>query len=145
MFDAPHGAVVAACMPAAIAINVKALREREPEHDSLKRYTEVAVMLTGCVQITFLSYLLPRARPPALLRCVQHTGFFDSGIRVSTEVLTSFGAMQLAQGRQRYRRGRRTLARGDERQDECPWPLALVGSNVFSCCWHCIALVFRLC
>eukprot|EP01043_Picozoa_sp_COSAG02_P040562 COSAG02_NODE_3293_length_6997_cov_1.765729_9_plen_88_part_00 len=55
MFDAPHGAVVAACMPAAIAINVKALREREPEHDSLKRYTEVAVMLTGCVQFAFLS------------------------------------------------------------------------------------------
>ena len=49
MFDAPHGAVVAACMPAAIAINVKALREREPKHASLKRYTEVAVMLTGCV------------------------------------------------------------------------------------------------
>ena len=48
MFDAPHGAVVAACMPAAVSINVKALREREPEHDSLKRYTEVAVMLTGC-------------------------------------------------------------------------------------------------
>ena len=47
MFDAPHGAVVAACMPAAIAINVAALREREPTHDSLSRYTQVAVMLTG--------------------------------------------------------------------------------------------------
>lgn len=59
MFDAPHGAVVAACMPAAIAINVKALREREPDHDSLKRYTEVAVMLTGCVQLLFLRAALP--------------------------------------------------------------------------------------
>ena len=34
MFDAPHGAVVAACMPAAFSINVKALRDRDPEHVS---------------------------------------------------------------------------------------------------------------
>lgn len=57
MFDAPHGAVVAACMPAAVAINIKALREREPEHDSLRRYTDVAVMLTGCVQLTVVRLL----------------------------------------------------------------------------------------
>ena len=47
MFDGPHGAVVAATMPAAITINVRALRAREPQHDSLRRYTEVARMLTG--------------------------------------------------------------------------------------------------
>ena len=62
-------------MPAAIAINVKALREREPDHDSLKRYTEVAVMLTGCVQLLFLWAALP-------LLELQHRAMHDQRFQI---------------------------------------------------------------
>jgi alcohol dehydrogenase class IV len=38
MFEAPHGAVCAALLPHAIDVNIRALREREPESDALRRY-----------------------------------------------------------------------------------------------------------
>ena len=47
MFDAPHGAVCAALLPHVMAANVAALRERAPEHPSLRCYDEVARLLTG--------------------------------------------------------------------------------------------------
>jgi len=37
MFNGPHGAVVAACLPAAIRVNVRALRARDPSSAALKR------------------------------------------------------------------------------------------------------------
>ena len=46
-FPAPHGAVCAAILPHAIRGNVRALRERAPESDSLRRYQTVAQLLTG--------------------------------------------------------------------------------------------------
>lgn len=46
-FPAPHGAVCAAMLPHAMAVNVKALREREPSHQALLRFREIAGMLTG--------------------------------------------------------------------------------------------------
>jgi alcohol dehydrogenase class IV len=47
MFPAPHGAVCAAVLPHATAINVEALRSRAPESQALRRYDEVARLLTG--------------------------------------------------------------------------------------------------
>lgn len=45
-FPAPHGAVCAALLPNAMAINIRALRQRAPERESLDRYQTVARVLT---------------------------------------------------------------------------------------------------
>jgi alcohol dehydrogenase class IV len=47
MFPAPHGAVCAALLPHVMETNIHALRQREPESQSLSRYKEVARLLTG--------------------------------------------------------------------------------------------------
>jgi alcohol dehydrogenase class IV len=47
MFPAPHGAVCARLLPPVMAVNVRALRERQPDSAALRRYDEVARMLTG--------------------------------------------------------------------------------------------------
>jgi alcohol dehydrogenase class IV len=47
MFPAPHGAICAALLPHAMAINIEALHARAPESAALKRYGEVACLLTG--------------------------------------------------------------------------------------------------
>ena len=47
MFPAPHGAVCAAMLPHAIEINIRALRERSPASQALRRYEEVARLVTG--------------------------------------------------------------------------------------------------
>jgi len=47
MFPAPHGAVCAALLPHVMEANIRALRERDPEHPSLERYRTVAYLLTG--------------------------------------------------------------------------------------------------
>lgn len=46
MFDAPHGAVCAALLPAGMGANIAALREREPKSNALERYREIARNLT---------------------------------------------------------------------------------------------------
>jgi len=46
-FDAPHGAVCAAFLPHVMLVNVGALLERQPDSPSLRRYDEVARILTG--------------------------------------------------------------------------------------------------
>jgi alcohol dehydrogenase class IV len=47
MFDAPHGAVCAALLTAALDVNLRAVRERLPKHDVLARFDELAALLTG--------------------------------------------------------------------------------------------------
>jgi alcohol dehydrogenase class IV len=47
MFQAPHGAVCAALLPASLEVNLRALRARAPQHPSLSRFQEVAALLTG--------------------------------------------------------------------------------------------------
>jgi len=47
MFPAPHGAVCAAILPHAMAINVEALASRMPQSVSLSRYAEIARIVTG--------------------------------------------------------------------------------------------------
>jgi alcohol dehydrogenase class IV len=45
--SAPHGAVCAAVLTAAMDVNLRALRERAPDHSALQRIAEVASLLTG--------------------------------------------------------------------------------------------------
>lgn len=47
MVDAPHGAVCAALLAPVVEANVRALRQREPAAAGLRRYAEVARLLTG--------------------------------------------------------------------------------------------------
>jgi alcohol dehydrogenase class IV len=47
MYPAPHGAVCAAFLPAVMAANLRALRQRQPDAAALARYREVAALLTG--------------------------------------------------------------------------------------------------
>jgi alcohol dehydrogenase class IV len=47
MFGAPHGAVCAALLPSVMSVNVRALRLREADREPLRRYDEVARILTG--------------------------------------------------------------------------------------------------
>ncbi len=47
MFDAPHGALCAALLPRVMHVNQRALRAREPQGEVLRRYDEVARILTG--------------------------------------------------------------------------------------------------
>lgn len=47
MFDAPHGGICARLLPFVMDMNVRALRQRQPEADFLRRYELVAQLLTG--------------------------------------------------------------------------------------------------
>jgi alcohol dehydrogenase class IV len=47
MFNAPHGAICAALLPHVMEVNLRALRQREPHSDSLRRYEEVGRLLAG--------------------------------------------------------------------------------------------------
>ncbi len=52
MFPSPHGAVCAAVLPHAMDVNVRALRQRAPGSDALRRYDVVGRLLTGNPQAT---------------------------------------------------------------------------------------------
>lgn len=47
MFHAPHGALCARMLPLVMETNMRALRERDPGNRALKRYDEIAKILTG--------------------------------------------------------------------------------------------------
>jgi alcohol dehydrogenase class IV len=46
MLRAPHGALCAAVLPAGVAINIRALRKRAPNHQGLQRYSDASRILT---------------------------------------------------------------------------------------------------
>lgn len=46
MYDAPHGAICAALLPHATAANIHALELREPGNPALRRYSEIAQMIS---------------------------------------------------------------------------------------------------
>ncbi len=52
MAAAPHGALCGRLLPYVMASNIHALRAREPEGPALRRYTEVAAILTGRLDAT---------------------------------------------------------------------------------------------
>ncbi len=47
MYTAPHGAICAAFLPHVMAVNLRALQQRQPGACTLARYREVAILLTG--------------------------------------------------------------------------------------------------
>lgn len=47
LFPAPHGAICAKLMAPVMEINLRALRERAPDHPALARYREASRILTG--------------------------------------------------------------------------------------------------
>jgi alcohol dehydrogenase class IV len=47
MFDAPHGAICAALLPEVMETNLRAIEQRTPDSPALKRFREVAQILTG--------------------------------------------------------------------------------------------------
>ena len=51
-FPAPHGAICAALLPHVMAANIHALRQRAAAGDALRRYGEVARLLTGNASAT---------------------------------------------------------------------------------------------
>jgi alcohol dehydrogenase class IV len=52
MFPAPHGAVCAALLPHVMAANLRALHARAPQSEAIRRYDEVARLLTGTAHAT---------------------------------------------------------------------------------------------
>jgi len=52
MFEAPHGAVCAALLPAVLRVNARALAARAPDSGALPRLRELAAMLTGRADAT---------------------------------------------------------------------------------------------
>ncbi len=51
-FPAPHGAVCAALLPHVMDANLRALRQRQPAADALRRYEEMARLMTGRADAT---------------------------------------------------------------------------------------------
>jgi alcohol dehydrogenase class IV len=51
-FHAPHGAVCAALLPHVMEANVRALRQRQPAAEPLRRFDEVARLVTGSATAT---------------------------------------------------------------------------------------------
>jgi alcohol dehydrogenase class IV len=47
MYPIPHGVACAALLPYVMAMNVRALKERQPDDEKLRRYDEVAKIITG--------------------------------------------------------------------------------------------------
>ena len=47
ILHAPHGALCARLLPLVMAANIKALETRQPQHQALRRYVEIAQILTG--------------------------------------------------------------------------------------------------
>jgi alcohol dehydrogenase class IV len=72
MWPAPHGAVCAALLPHGMGANMRALRERAPHSDTLRRYAAVARALTGRPDaqpedgVEFVRGLCARMRIPPL-------------------------------------------------------------------------------
>ncbi|WP_434382015.1 iron-containing alcohol dehydrogenase [Melittangium boletus] len=82
MFDAPHGAVCAALLPACLEVNLRALRSRAPDHPSLARFEELAGLLTGRAGasaedgITWVRELCAALRVPGL----KHYGLTETDV-----------------------------------------------------------------
>ncbi|MBC2737872.1 MAG: iron-containing alcohol dehydrogenase [Desulfobacteraceae bacterium] len=74
MVPAAHGMICAALLPPVMAANIQALTERDPDHPSLDRYRETAVLLTGRADATakdgvaWVRQLCHRLKVPSLER-----------------------------------------------------------------------------
>jgi alcohol dehydrogenase class IV len=75
MYSVPHGELCAALLPYVMAVNVRALRARQPQSPILQRYAEVAELLTGSSGaapedgIAWVDHLCHDLRIPRLRNC----------------------------------------------------------------------------
>lgn len=87
MIDAPHGAICACLLPAATAINIRTMSERQPDNPSLTRYKDAMQLLTGAATasledgLEWLSYLVEDLQIPGL----RQLGFSESMIEEAVE------------------------------------------------------------
>jgi alcohol dehydrogenase class IV len=95
-FEAPHGAVCGALLPATFEANWEALRQRDPDHPALARMTEVARLLTGDptanveAAVSWLKNLKESLRVPGLAPY----GLTDSQIPVLVEAAKKASSMR---------------------------------------------------
>jgi alcohol dehydrogenase class IV len=74
MWNAPHGALCAAMLPHAMEVNIEALRSRDPGSAALRRYDEIARLLTrrphaiGDDGVLWMAALCERLEIPPLSR-----------------------------------------------------------------------------
>jgi alcohol dehydrogenase class IV len=72
MFPGPHGAICARLLPYVMSMNIRALKQREPDNPALPRYDETAKILTGLSRagaedgITWVEELCSHLRVPPL-------------------------------------------------------------------------------
>lgn len=52
MLHAPHGVLCARFLPLVMEANIRAMKSRQPDHPALRRYVEIAQILTGDPQAT---------------------------------------------------------------------------------------------
>lgn len=52
MYNAPHGAACAALLPHVMEVNIQALRKRDPQGEALRRYEEIARLVTHIARPT---------------------------------------------------------------------------------------------
>jgi alcohol dehydrogenase class IV len=94
MFDAPHGAVCAALLPAGMRANIAALRDLEPRNPALDRYREIARILTNDPDaipedgVAWVRNLTARLSIPALasygIRASDTPGLVEKAARASS-------------------------------------------------------------
>ncbi|MDJ0722218.1 MAG: iron-containing alcohol dehydrogenase [Desulfobacterales bacterium] len=86
MIDAPHGMICAALLPAVMAANTAALRDRAPDSPALTRYREVAGLLTGRPDapiddgIAWVHRLVERLALPGLAALGLRRADFDAAV-----------------------------------------------------------------
>jgi alcohol dehydrogenase class IV len=72
MLHAPHGAICARLLPLVMEANLKTLQSRQPEHVAIKRYAEIAQIITGDIKasahdgVKWVSDLVDELKIPSL-------------------------------------------------------------------------------
>jgi alcohol dehydrogenase class IV len=96
MFPAPHGAACAAVLPHAMAVNVEALRSLAPDSTALRRYDEVARLLTGnphadaAAGVRHVAELCRKLEVPPL----RHYGVADADVPALVEKAANASSMK---------------------------------------------------
>lgn len=93
-FTAPHGAVCAALLAPVTEMNIRALRQRAPDHPSLRRYDEIARLLTGSLHavaddgVRWIRELVGSLPIPRLsahgIRPTHHAAIVDAALSASS-------------------------------------------------------------
>lgn len=96
MLNAPHGALCAAVLPHATAINIRALRERAPHYPLLGKYTRIAALLTHDPQAQAEACVPALTKLGASLNIstLRTLGLTQSGIPIAVERAAAASSMK---------------------------------------------------